>query len=255
MLSGDVKWSGGFEPFGRDWQEGTPQNATDGEVFLPLPGQWVDEAWEEASLGVPLYYNVYRFLEVSTARFTRPDPLTFEIVERARYLNLAPSHAYAYVGGRPLTYLDPFGLAVEICQRPNEIPEFEGVPILDDLPHQWFRTPFMEAGLGPWEGGVPGREIPGCRCQDTTINNHAGEGNEPGSTCRVIGNVEETCVNVLLGGGLVESPSLGWWLPGVNDCWTFTARVIAHCRIDQPMVPRTEQPPRFMPPPGGIFPP
>jgi RHS repeat-associated protein len=100
MLSGNVKWSGGFEPFGRDWQEGTLGSAERGEVFLRLPGQWVDEAWEEASSGVKLHYNLFRWLEPGLGRYTRQDPLrrTHE-----RFL-------YGYAAQNPLRGADPLGL-------------------------------------------------------------------------------------------------------------------------------------------------
>ena len=69
-------WSGGFEPFGRDWLAGTPEGAQENGVFLRFPGQWVDETWMEASLGAGLTYNVHRWYQNSTAQYSRPDPLT-----------------------------------------------------------------------------------------------------------------------------------------------------------------------------------
>ena len=40
-----VTWSGGFEPFGRDWQEGSAQSALANGIFLRLPGQWDHPFW------------------------------------------------------------------------------------------------------------------------------------------------------------------------------------------------------------------
>jgi hypothetical protein len=49
-------WSGGFEPFGEDWN-----GAGSAGVFLRFPGQWDDSAWGEAGLGADVYYNVHRW--------------------------------------------------------------------------------------------------------------------------------------------------------------------------------------------------
>src|SRR5690606_17136847 len=43
--AGAVRWSGGFEPFGADHQEGTFFSASIAGVFLRLPGQWEDPVW------------------------------------------------------------------------------------------------------------------------------------------------------------------------------------------------------------------
>ncbi len=43
-----VTWSGGFEPFGRDWQEGSAQSALANGIFLRLPGQWDHPFWHRA---------------------------------------------------------------------------------------------------------------------------------------------------------------------------------------------------------------
>jgi RHS repeat-associated protein len=109
MLSGAVRWQGGFEPFGRDWQEDTPQNAADGEVFLRLPGQWVDGAWAEASLGTQLYYNAFRWYESGTGRYTRPDPKGLDAIRRFELADLPPAHLYAFTDGNPINRIDPLG--------------------------------------------------------------------------------------------------------------------------------------------------
>ncbi len=53
-------WSGGFEPFGRDFA--TPSAQSSG-IFLRLPGQWDDPAWGNSKLSSGLYYNLNRFYE------------------------------------------------------------------------------------------------------------------------------------------------------------------------------------------------
>jgi hypothetical protein len=67
-------WSGGFEPFGRDWREGTPDGAQENGVFLRSLEQWFDNTWAEAALGAEVVYNVHRWYEWGTGRYTRSDP-------------------------------------------------------------------------------------------------------------------------------------------------------------------------------------
>ena len=68
--AGVVLWSGGFEPFGEDWN-----GAGSAGVFLRFPGQWDDAAWVEAGLGAEVYYNLYRWYEPQIGRYTKVDPL------------------------------------------------------------------------------------------------------------------------------------------------------------------------------------
>ena len=99
--SGVEVWSGGFEPFGRDWLAGTPEGAEENGVFLRFPGQWLDETWSEASLGAEVAYNVHRWYEMGTGRYSRVDPeqLVFD-------LNL-----HLYSSSRPSFFFDTLGLA------------------------------------------------------------------------------------------------------------------------------------------------
>ena len=154
-------WSGGFEPFGRDWLAGTPEGAQENGVFLRFPGQWVDETWMEASLGAGLTYNVHRWYQNSTAQYSRPDPLT---LGRLRSGHLVPglgldeatalSHAFlllrnprlaavfTYAGQHPLAFADPtglladpgslakIGLACMAADGPAPIGDAIGVPLL-----------------------------------------------------------------------------------------------------------------------------
>jgi RHS repeat-associated protein len=96
--TGTVVWEGGFEPFGTDYQAGTMAGALDSGIFLRLPGQWDDGTWADATSGAGIYYNVWRFLEPQTGRYTRPDPLGFL------------PRLYRYAGSNPLTMLDTLGL-------------------------------------------------------------------------------------------------------------------------------------------------
>lgn len=109
-----VRWSGGFDPFGGDWQRGTPQNALGSGLFLRLPGQWDDtylHRQPDTSTGtaaVPLegkeepivYYNVHRWYEPGTGRYVSADPAGLS----------ASTNLFSYVGARPNSLTDPLGL-------------------------------------------------------------------------------------------------------------------------------------------------
>ena len=97
-IAGVETWSGPFEPFGEDPLKGTPDSALANNVLLRFPGQWEDEIWQEATEGVPLYYNLHRWLEYGTGRYGRVDPLE------------ASHNDYGYVDARPLLLTDPLGL-------------------------------------------------------------------------------------------------------------------------------------------------
>jgi RHS repeat-associated protein len=106
-MTGSETWSGPFEPFGEDPLTGTPDSAFANDVLLRFPGQWEDSIWQEATEGVPLYYNLHRFYEYGTARFTRTDPLGLPgpLDFDESYFNL-----YEYAVQNPLANTDPSGL-------------------------------------------------------------------------------------------------------------------------------------------------
>jgi RHS repeat-associated protein len=90
---------GCFEPFGTDYQAGTAAGASQSGIYLRRPGQWDDGTWDEASSGAGIYYNVWRFLEPHTGRYTRPDP--------ARILGISD---YLFALADPISIIDPSGL-------------------------------------------------------------------------------------------------------------------------------------------------
>ena len=95
---GALLWSGGFEPFGADWQAGSPAGAQERGIFLRLPGQWDDDTWQQAALGAGVYYNLHRWYQDNVGRYTSRDRLD------------ASPNDFAYVDARPLVLLDPSGL-------------------------------------------------------------------------------------------------------------------------------------------------
>lgn len=68
--TGTSLWSGGFEPFGADWN-----GAQTAGLSLRFPGQWDDPSWSASGLGNPLSYNVFRWYSNTTARYEQPDPI------------------------------------------------------------------------------------------------------------------------------------------------------------------------------------
>jgi RHS repeat-associated protein len=109
-------WSGGFEPFGRDF---TTPGAQRSGIILRLPGQWDDSIWDNAHLSSGLYYNVNRWYETSTGRFSQSDPLSAYRL-RPTLASVSPlSYAfqYAYAAVNPMRFVDRLGLwPMEECQ-------------------------------------------------------------------------------------------------------------------------------------------
>jgi len=91
-----VIWEGGFEPFGGDYA-----GALFAGMFLRLVGQLDDFGWGGHVQG-GLYYNVHRWYESRSGRYTREDPLPLPVLE-----SISP---YLYVGSTPSVGTDPLGL-------------------------------------------------------------------------------------------------------------------------------------------------
>ncbi len=89
--AGATVWGGGFEPFGQDFS-----GAEEAGIFLRLPGQWSDPAWQDTGA---LHYNVARWYSGDTGRYNRPDPLGIR----------AGLNLFHYGLSNPLGYVDPDG--------------------------------------------------------------------------------------------------------------------------------------------------
>jgi RHS repeat-associated protein len=92
LATGYISWIGGFEPFGRDYTNPSAQSLG---IFLRLPGQWDDAAWDSLG-GVQSgsYYNVHRWYEAGTGRYAQSDPLRQSL------------EAYLYGHARPTLFTD-----------------------------------------------------------------------------------------------------------------------------------------------------
>ncbi len=100
---GEKYWLGGFEPFGEAYTF-----FGDSEMFLRFPGQWDDASWHTSGRVADMYYNVNRWLDSATGRYSAPDPLGLQAGSR-NGINLL----YVYAAGRPTFLIDLLGLAVQ----------------------------------------------------------------------------------------------------------------------------------------------
>jgi RHS repeat-associated protein len=91
-----LSWQGGYEPFGGDYS-----GADDAGIFLRFPGQWQAESWAESSSDGATYYNVHRWYQARTGRYTRADPTGFEG---------SPVNWYIYAEASPIRFIDFLGL-------------------------------------------------------------------------------------------------------------------------------------------------
>jgi RHS repeat-associated protein len=121
--TGTQLWKGGFEPFGADWS-----GAGVAGVFLRFPGQWEDSIWA-GGLDSGLYYNLNRWYEPPTGRYTSADPISWKDA----------ASTYIYAVGEPTLFIDSDGLApfqndshIAVPYKPEEGPN----PIALCLPGQ-----------------------------------------------------------------------------------------------------------------------
>jgi RHS repeat-associated protein len=114
----NVLWAGGLEPFGRVWSAGDnpdPEPSSFSlsrgkalvklsaeKVFLRYPGQWASDAVRVGGVRLDLFYNVHRWYEPSSGRYTRTDPVF-----------LAGYSPYVYGLSDPINIQDPLGLLPE----------------------------------------------------------------------------------------------------------------------------------------------
>jgi RHS repeat-associated protein len=106
--AGTLLWQGGFEPFGADWS-----GAGGAGVFLRFPGQWVSSAWQGAAIE-NLYYNLNRYYDPATGRYTRKDPLGDAERRQDGFwyprVGIERFSLYTYVDSNPVVFIDPLGL-------------------------------------------------------------------------------------------------------------------------------------------------
>jgi len=91
--TGAVVWRWDHDPYGRIQPNQNPNNLGTFVYNLRFPGQYYDQ---ESGL----HYNWHRFYDPATGRYVTADPIGLG----------GGVNTYAYVGGNPVTHVDPLGL-------------------------------------------------------------------------------------------------------------------------------------------------
>jgi RHS repeat-associated protein len=213
--SGATVWAGALEPFGQTWTAGadnadgqafsggaerrrfaapgkrtTPPGVfgTPGPpatpklspevVFLRYPGQWVSDAFRVTGTQQDVYYNVHRWYEPQTGRYSQRDPLwdpfrrsvlgpryqpNVPQVEFAAIVANFEGNHYAYVDQDPVGFSDPLGLQRANCQN-------RGCDMVPDFLENRRRTACCEChdacyytntcGIGSWLHTIMGCLVP-----------------------------------------------------------------------------------------------
>jgi len=163
--------------------------------------------------GTGMYYYRARYYAPELARFISSDPIGLG----------GGFNTYSYVGNNPLYWIDPLGLAVQICSRPAEI--LKGL-----VDHYWVTTDTRSVGL---------QGDPNVRVGDqyeflgtpTFPTDHSGD--KP-TSCEVQNNVDEQCVNTTLDNAL-GNPQGGFG--PTSNCKQFAFSVVNKCRTGPQILP------------------
>jgi len=219
-----VGCKGSFEPFGIDYQAGTGNGASDHGIYLRLPGQWDDGTWDDATSGAGVYYNVARWMEPGTGRYTRTDPLGFA----------GDPHPYLYAWGNPLSFIDPLGERSRVCCTPIT----EGGP-LATFKHCFIETEDDTTGQSTTRAvqRVRGK---GCKYENDPFDTR--RVNDPRTEC---GPWQEKCGTdqcVAQGFNDYPSPSDYQLIRGPNSN-SFASTITNSCSLTPPPIAGTAQTP------------
>ncbi len=198
-----VVWMGDYEPFGK-----VAANANNSiEIFSRFPGQYLDQE-------TGLYYNYFRDYDPSIGRYIESDPIGLE----------GGVNTYAYAHQNPVKNSDFFGLLVEMCHRPADLPW-----PMNKADHYWWKTDTYEAGMGETNkpDQIPGQGNWALPLTPVSTVDHTGQSTQENWVC-VEPKVEldEECVNELIKPG----QSQGYFLPPFNDCRNIIIEAVIKCR-------------------------
>ena len=206
-----VVWRWDSDAFGSTAANDDPDgNGTPLTVNLRFPGQYYD-------VETGFHYNYYRTYDPATGRYLESDPIGLA----------AGPNTYAYVGNMPTMYVDPFGLEVQLCRRPADLPW-----PLSLGKHSWIKTDTVEAGMGADPDVIPAQGNSDKPFTSVQVVDHTGQSLADNSTCEVIEDVDEDKVNELLRLGR----PLGRWGPA-NHCQSFTNQVLWRASNRSPLAP------------------
>lgn len=168
-----------------------------------------------------LYLTHYRVYDPTNGRWLARDPIEEQ----------GGTNVYAYVGNNPLRWVDPLGLKVTLYGRPVKLNGLASILNGTGLDHRWIKTDTREAGMARKGGDVPGqgnnKDWPGVPVE---IVDHSGQSGQPGAIPLPYPHpVDEQCVD----DQLLPGTDLGRFIPGMNDCHTFTKDVLDKCRTDK----------------------
>jgi hypothetical protein len=107
--------------------------------------------------------------------------------------------------------------------------------------HYWIKTSKHESGMSG-ECAVPGQGCADRPYSATVTKDHTGQSEAANSSCEVMNNVDEVCVNELIAPGQPTGP---WHL--MNQCQNFALGTISRCRYGNQLSPVTDPPPGFDP--------
>ena len=163
-------------------------------------------------------------------------PLLMRWLSRDPDLFLGGStHLYEYAGSDPVNRIDRTGRksagtggsargGVEVCRNATDI-----IPGLG-AEHHWIRTTELEAGM------AADPVVTGGTLENVVVGDHTGAGDQPGSSCDPVDNVDEECVNQNLqmnkstSTGYKYGMFLGVYGIGKNGtCQTFVEKVLSAC--------------------------